>query len=99
MTDLDPGSAPLVELKVAAALRIYERIKLALMITTLMVVTVSGAYLIGLANNNKESLTILRCAVSKEVRNKPNGDNTTDAEARTAFDRCVRRGGPSKNEP
>lgn len=84
-------NAPLSELKLAVALRRFERLKLALLILIFLVVTTSSGYLIGIAQTNQrtldkstETLTILRCAIASDPA-------ATDAERRAAFDTCVRK--------
>ncbi len=84
-------TAPLTELKLAKANRRYERARTAISVLILVIVTASGAYLIGIARSNKTSLSILRCAVSVEVQRS---GAPGSAAQRTAFDACVKRGGP-----
>lgn len=94
-------SAPLSELRLGYDLRRYERVKLALLVIVLAINLAIGGYLVNLAQTNKttlekssQALGILRCAVAKEVRAKPNGQPLTQKEAQAAFDVCIQRGHP-----
>ena len=90
-----PTPAPISELRLGLWLRRYERVKLTLLVIVLGLNLAIGGYLIGIARSNEDSLTILRCAVAKEVRTQPNGKPTTPEQASVAFDACVKRGGPT----
>ncbi len=100
----DAGSAPLTELKLGAALRRYERVKLGIMVAVLIIVSTSTAYLIGLTQTTKEigvdnrsSLVLLSCAFSPEVQAAagPDPKNPDTAAQRKVFDACVKRGKPA----
>ena len=69
----------------------YERVKLALVLIVLVVV-------LTVALQNRQSLIILKCAVSQEVqdaRAKAGADiPMRDIYARRAYEACVKRGGP-----
>jgi len=89
-------NAPLSELRVAKAVRRYERFKVTLMMLVLLIDIVIGLYLVGIAHStqgigrsNQESLKILRCAVSKTVQVDEHGKPRTPEGARQAFNKCV----------
>lgn len=89
-------NAPLSELRVASALRLYERIKLVMVALTLVILMGMGVYLIGIARDNKttlrngtETLSILRCAVDPAISFDKDGNPRTPTEARKMFDRCL----------
>lgn len=72
------------------------------MVIVLVVVSAISLDMVRIGNENKRaldtatsSLTILRCAVSKEVRSTSDGKPTTRDQAVTAFDACVKHGGPT----
>lgn len=105
---MDGTNAPLSELRVASAVRLYERIKLGLVVLVLVVDIAIGVYLIAigvdlvaLARTNQEtlvtdqqSLTILRCAVDRSVQVDPHGHRRSQDQQRVVFDACVKRGHP-----
>lgn len=89
-------NAPLSEMRVAKAVRTYERIKLAMLAVVLVLSIASTSYLISLATTNKktldngtQTLVILRCAVDPLTSQDEHGVDRTDAESRKAFTRCV----------
>lgn len=79
------------EARLGRALRRYERAKVALLVVILVIVSVSGAYLIGVARQNRRSLTILECAVARSTSFDESGHARSAADARVAFERCVKR--------
>ena len=85
-------SAPLTELRYHKALSRYERVKLGLMIAVLLVVLVSGWYLIALSRADHQSLVILKCAVNHSTSFDSHGHLRSQEEARRVFDACVARG-------
>lgn len=90
-------NAPLSELRVASALRTYERIKLGLLVAVLVINMGIGLYLTSIARTNKrtldnghQSLVILRCALDRKTAVKPSGAPRTPEEYRTELARCIR---------
>lgn len=91
--------APAAEAKLRKFARRYEIARTSMVAVVLVVVSLSGAKLLSLAQDNKASLNILRCAISKEVRTNEDGTPTTHDQAQVRFDACLKRGGPEKNSP
>lgn len=92
-------NAPLVELRLASAIRRYERIKVALTAVVLLLVLVGNALLLGAASSNHsllanqhESLVILRCAVARTTQVDETGQPRSSDAVREAFDKCVKAG-------
>jgi hypothetical protein len=99
-------NAPMAELMLGAALRRYERVKLTLLVIVLCLNIGIGSYLIGISNATKRSstdtaagLVILRCAVAKDVRTKPDGTPRTATDSSARFDACLMAGGPPPGAP
>lgn len=89
-------NAPLAELRVAAASRLYERVKLTMLAVVLVLAASSNVYLINIATSNKttldngtETLRIVRCVVDPAVSTNSDGSRKTEDETRKAFNRCV----------
>lgn len=81
----------LTEARLKLALRRYERVKIVLLVIILVIVSASGAYLIGVARQNHRSLTILECAVAHSTSIDDAGNPRSTAATRVAFDECVKR--------
>lgn len=96
-----PINAPAAELRLALALRRYERIKLTLLVIAVVLATLSDIYVVGLVHSgrklskdNHASLVILRCVVDPTVQTDAHGHRRTNEDTRRAFNACVARSAP-----
>lgn len=102
-----------VEYQLAVAHHRYERVKLVIVSTSLVILVFLVAYLVSLGQStqqlvregrqrsieNHQALVILRCAVSNEVSVDERGVQRTDADKRTVYEACVKRGAPREPWP
>lgn len=97
----DAANAPLVELRLAAAIRTYERLKLGLLLLVAILSVLLSVYGIGVVHAMKktvdqsaQTLAILRCAVDRATSVDKHGQPRTADDAHRAFEACLAGGGP-----
>lgn len=86
------------EARVLAAVHLYEKVKLGLLVFVAVVVLAIGVQTLRNQTHQLETLTILNCAVSQEVqtaRQRAGADpDARELAGRLVFNACVARGGP-----